>query len=543
MMIRSMAFQLAVVAAMPAMAQLNVTTNMTPTQLVQNVLLGGGVTVSNVTFNGVVATTPQPGTGAFTGGNTTNLGLDAGVILSSGLATSVVGPAPGIESDALGTGSDPDLVAITTPGNTIYDKSVLEFDFVPNGDSLKFSFVFGSEEYPSFNCSPTFNDVFGFFLSGPGINGPYTNNAANIALVPGTTLPVSIANIHGNEDAFCQPVNAQYYVSNANGTQITLNGFTVVLRAEAAVMCGETYHIKLAIGDAGDQIYNSTVFLQAGSFMSNVLPPVTAATAYGDATTAEGCLGGYFAIFRPAGVDSTYAVDYYMTGTATNGVDYSIAPGPAVIPAGQDSVVIPFQAFEDGVNEGIETAIMNIFMVNACGDTVVNSAMLAIIQYVPMEIQTQAFFLLQCDQDSIPLYATMSGGFGQTTLAWGDTLHSPVAYVPGMQNGTYTITAHDACPKSVTVTIEVDAGCQVHIPNVTTPGHSTDGFNDMFVVEGIVGRDNQVQIWDRWGKEVLNTRNYQNNFSFRGRHDGVYYYVIRVLEKQYTGYVQVLGSN
>ena len=116
----------------------------------------------------------------------------------------------------LGTGSDPDLLAITSPGNDIQDISILEFDFVPTGDSLKFNYVFGSEEYPSFNCSATFNDVFGFFLSGPGISGPYTNNAANIALVPGTSLPVSIANIHGPGGS-CGPANAQFYAMWAVG--------------------------------------------------------------------------------------------------------------------------------------------------------------------------------------------------------------------------------------------------------------------------------------------------------------------------------------
>ena len=32
------------------------------------------------------------------------------------------------------------------------------------------------------SCSG-FNDIFGFFLGGPGIVGPYTNNGVNLALV------------------------------------------------------------------------------------------------------------------------------------------------------------------------------------------------------------------------------------------------------------------------------------------------------------------------------------------------------------------------
>ncbi|MBZ0207717.1 MAG: gliding motility-associated C-terminal domain-containing protein [Flavobacteriales bacterium] len=539
-MIRNSLSILAGVLVLPAMAQLNVNTALTPAQLVQNVLVGGGVAISNVTYNGVAVNTPQDGSGSFTNGNGTNLGLNAGLILSSGLATSIPGPASDFGSDPLNTGSDPDLLAITTPGNTIEDKAILEFDFVPNGDSLKFNYVFGSEEYPSFNCSSNYNDVFGFFLSGPGISGPYTNNAINIALVPGTNLPVSIANIHGSENSSCPPANDAYYISNANGTTISLNGFTTVLRAEASVTCGETYHIKLAIGDAGDDAYNSAVFLQAGSFQSNVLPTLTASTLHGDGTAAEGCLGGNFTIYRPPGIDSTYTVEFFFTGTATPGVDFTHIPSPAVIPAGQDSVVLPFEAFEDGISEGIETAIMNVFLVNACGDTLSNAVVLALLDYPEMEITSPSPVLLQCDQDSVPLYASVSGGFGATTMVWSDSLFSDHQFVPGMENGTYTVSVTDQCPKTVSLTVEVDAGCEVIIPNVITP--NGDGYNDKFVVEGIKGRDNHVQIWDRWGKEVLNTTNYQNNFSAKDLHDGVYFYVIRVLQQDYTGHLQVLGS-
>ncbi len=526
-------------AALPGLAQMQVNTTLTPAQLVQNVLVGGGVAVSNVTFNGMVATTAQPGSGSFTNGNSTNLGLNAGLILSSGLATSAVGNANDFGSDDLGTGSDPDLVAITTPGNTINDKAIIEFDFIPDGDSLNFSYVFGSEEYPGFNCSPNYNDVFGFFLSGPGITGPYTNNAANIALVPGTTLPVGIANIHGSGGS-CGPANAQYYVDNSNGTTIALNGFTTVLRAQASVTCGETYHIKLAIGDAGDESYNSAVFLQAGSFSSNQLPSLTASTMYGNGTAAEGCDGGHFTIFRPEGVDSTVTVNYMLSGTATPGVDYLAMPNPAVIPAGQDSVVLPFQAIEDGIAEGFETAIMSVYVVNSCGDTLTNSVVLAILDYTPMTINSPSPLVLECDQDSVPIFASVTGGFGEVTMAWGDTLQTNHIYVPGRQSGVYTVSTFDECPRSVSVDIVVDDGCAIIIPNVITP--NGDGHNDRFVVKGIEGRENQVRIYDRWGKEVLNATNYRNTFAATDLNDGVYFYLIRVKDKDYTGHLQVLGS-
>lgn len=115
-----------------------------PSQLIQDVLLGSGITVSNVTFNGVAdPITAQEGTGSFTATGS-NLNIPAGIILSSGLASSIPGPASGFQSDILvGDFFDQDLETIAA--ENINDAAVLEFDFVPNGDSVKFRYVFGSE--------------------------------------------------------------------------------------------------------------------------------------------------------------------------------------------------------------------------------------------------------------------------------------------------------------------------------------------------------------------------------------------------------------
>ncbi len=528
---------------LPALAQLNVNTAMTPQQMVQNVLVGQGVTISNITYSGGTTSI-----GSFTTGNS-NLNLPAGVVLSTGDVTSIPGASSNDVNGGDGTGTDNDLMMLS--GQSINNPAILAFDFVPNGDSLKFQFVFGSEEYPVYVCS-NFNDAFGFFLSGPGLNGPYSNNAVNVALVPGTSVPITINTINSGvagsagSAATCAAAdpnwqnNSVYYVNNGTGTTVAFNGFTQVLTALAAVECGQTYHIKLAIGNGSDGSLQSGVFLQAGSFQSNVLPSLAASTLYGDGSAAEGCLGGHYTIFRPSGADSTYTVNYYFTGTATQGVDYQVPPSPAVIPAGQDSVMLPFQAVEDHVLEGMESAILNVYVVNSCGDTLVNSVVLAIVDYPPMQINTEAMVLLHCDHDQIPLNAYVSGGFGQVTMLWGDTLQASQVFVPGMENGTYTISATDECPKTVTQTITVDAGCAVIIPNVITP--NGDGLNDKFVVQGLKGRENHVSIWDRWGKEVLNTRNYQNNFAANGLNDGVYFYVVKVMDKEFTGNLQVVGS-
>ena len=80
---------------------------MTPEELVQNVLVGSGVTVSNVTYEGDILQR-----GSFTNGESTNLGLSTGIILTSGDINDIPGDCDGIVSKTypiISNVSDPDL--------------------------------------------------------------------------------------------------------------------------------------------------------------------------------------------------------------------------------------------------------------------------------------------------------------------------------------------------------------------------------------------------------------------------------------------------
>jgi hypothetical protein len=247
-------------------AQLVINGQLTAEQLVLDIFQGVGVTISNVTINDLPGSTIMPALGAFTYAGDPIV-PDGGILMTNGKLLEVAGPATEFLSFQLGTGADPDLMVLS--GGNIYDKMVLEFDFVPDEDLLLFDYVMASEEYPSFVCS-TFNDAFGFFLSGPGINGEFSNNAINLAFIPGTSEPVTINNVHpGNpNNAACPPTNVAYYQSNSGGQSIAYNGMTVILHAEAEVVPGTPYHMKLAIGDAGDSIYDTGLFFKVASFRS-----------------------------------------------------------------------------------------------------------------------------------------------------------------------------------------------------------------------------------------------------------------------------------
>lgn len=235
-------FGLGVLTA-PAHA-INITTNSDGNQLVNNIL-GSGITVSNVKYNGAAGAS-----GTFTGGLSSGIGIDKGIILTTGSASLAAGPnnQTGATKDN-GLGGDANLNALV-PNFSTFDATSLEFDFVSDSSDVFFNFVFGSEEYPEF-VGTSFNDVFGFFLDG-----------VNIAQIPGTQTAVSINNVNANS-------NSQFFVNNTTGAfNLQYDGFTKVLTAKGQGLKAGKHTIKLAIADAGDRVLDSAVFIQAGTFSS-----------------------------------------------------------------------------------------------------------------------------------------------------------------------------------------------------------------------------------------------------------------------------------
>lgn len=245
-----------------AQSGLFIDTSYTAEQMVMDFFDSPNVTVSNVTYNG-----HENGLAYFEA-DSTDLDIPAGILLSTGNVFSAIGPneVSGGTETVSGSISDGDLQAIVS-NVSIFDAAVLEFDISSSIDNLLFNYVFSSEEYPEYVCSG-FNDVFGFFVSGAGYNGPFTNNAENIALVPGTQDFVAINQVNSGEVGNAGEItscgsldNSQYYHDNTNGIHLEADGFTVPLPAPFVLLPGETYHVKLVIGDAADGVFDSGVFI------------------------------------------------------------------------------------------------------------------------------------------------------------------------------------------------------------------------------------------------------------------------------------------
>jgi len=333
---------LSLLAFLPLRAQLNISAPNSTGDALES-LFGAGVTVSNLSLN--CDTTLA--LGVFDDG-LGSLGLDNGLVLSTGsvfeldTANTVFNA-----STSLNFPGDPDLSLIS--GQNTFDACVIEFDIQAVCDTIQINYVFGSEEYPQF--VNLFNDAFAFLIDGAGYNG-----LTNIALVPGTTTPVSINTINFS-------ANSTYYVDNVGGTEIKLDGYTTPLTAYALVIPDSTYRVKLAIADALDPFFDSGIFLQREGICANTGTMIlsglgnngqyspTITLDEGDSTMLE---------FHRA-IAPTAPTTYHFTvgGTATNGVDYALLADSVILPAGQTRTRLPIQLLADCETEGTETLVIS----------------------------------------------------------------------------------------------------------------------------------------------------------------------------------------
>lgn len=387
--------------------------------------------------------------GSFTA-NGTNLGLNSGIIMTTGTISTAGPDGPQGPNNQENSGVDNNyggygLLSNLINGIQTYNAAILEFDFIPYSDTVRFRYVFASEEYLEYVGSD-YNDVFAFFISGPGTGG-----LQNIAKLPNSQT-VAINNVHSatsNSFGNWPAANAQYYVNNANGPTIQYDGFTKVLTAESKVECGETYHLIIALADAGDGIYDSGIFLEANSLSSNTpveLSHVVAPDLFNDQNImAEGCVTTTVTLTRTAAASGTaLTVPINTSGTATEGVDYTNIPNTITFPAGVQTVNFSFQAFEDGLVEGTETVTISIPIQDPCGNVVPLELTIEIEDIQPVEVEIIGGEI-NCPGEEVELVANVTGGAPPYTFVWSTFETTSSIFVSPGSTQTYTVTVTDDC--------------------------------------------------------------------------------------------------
>ena len=528
--------------------------------LINNVLLGGGVSANNVTYQG------DPIQVGFFNAINSNLGIDSGVVLSTGDIIDLDPNGFGSGNIPFSTNSDPDLLNIANsvpplinqPFNVsgIFDVATLEFDFIPNSDTLSFNYVFGSNEYLTW-INSEYNDVFGFFISGPGISGPYSspssfpNGSINIANVPNSSppLPITISSVNNL-------LNSQYYIDNQSTfpQTISCNGFTTSFTATTVVQCGEIYHIRLALADGSDANLDSWVFLEAGSFSSNGSVSVSSGIANSDTLLYEGCNAAYFTFDRPD-ASNDFVVYFDVGGTATPSLDYPEISDSLIIPAGQFSDTLFIYPNLDTISESTENVVLNVIYERCSGSFDTTTANIYISDYPPLFLSLPDSLNI-CSElfESAMIQSEWGGGIEPKSLIWSNGANQDSIIVSPDSTQYFILNIVDGCNQEISDSTLVWNQCPIENINVFTP--NSDGINDFFVPVNLDDYPNpSVLIYNRWGKLVYVNEDYQNDWT--GTHyesgdklkEGIYYYIVDPESKKYnynstliSGYVHLIRT-
>ncbi|MBB4078826.1 gliding motility-associated-like protein [Lewinella aquimaris] len=395
------------------------------------------------------------GIGYFTGSEDI-VGFNRGIVLSTGKVQNAVGPnkRTNTGSQLSGLTPDPDLDRVST--GAVYDRSGIEFDFVPLEPVITFRYVFASEEYCEF-VGAKFNDIFGFFISGPGFAGPYADSAVNIALIPGTRQSVSINNVNYR-------TNNQYYLdnefaatkqqANCGGStetgprfqSIEYDGQTVILTATVKVQVCETYHIRLLVADINDSNFDSAVFLEAGSFDLGASVSLESEGGQDEPIVVyEDCTPTTMRVVRGADsqIDRDQTINYRLSdnSVATDTADFTAGPGTVTIPAGQMFAEIPISALSDTLQEGEEEAWLILDVPCAC---YTDSVRIVVREAAPLEVGLDDTFYY-CPDNGSTLSVNVAGGVPPYTYEWSFGSREAEPVVAGTLPDTISVRVADAC--------------------------------------------------------------------------------------------------
>ncbi|MBK8554852.1 MAG: choice-of-anchor L domain-containing protein [Lewinellaceae bacterium] len=391
-------------AACPAPEPLSVNTNISPADIVSAV----STPATTVTVTNINCPTDAYGTFSFPSDNNF-LGMEKGLILTSGLADNAIGPnSIGSITGFNNAPGDADLDFLSVEqgnGQMSHDACVVELDVFVATDELTFEYTFGSDEYPEY-VNSNFNDIFAFLASGPGIVGnPGLGGAKNIAIIPGSNTPVQINSVNNL-------LNWEYYRNNQLGQVLEYDGLTSdflgvkkTLTARTDVIPCNTYHLKLAVADRGDFSFDSGVFV---SDIKGGTPDIAVQFASGIDYFIEDCSGTgdqlVISLSEPPTVLTTLEVN--VSGTATPGLDYVLNIPPVItFQPGQQTLTFPIFPLVDNLIEGTETIVIAISNNFGCGTVVYKTITVNIEDNVQVSVNAGSDTIFVCAGSTLQLDA------------------------------------------------------------------------------------------------------------------------------------------
>ncbi|GJM30675.1 MAG: hypothetical protein DHS20C17_33100 [Cyclobacteriaceae bacterium] len=459
--------------------------------LIENVFIGS--TCFDISEASISGTFGQ--VGQFSGGENA-IGFEEGIMISTGDIANAEGPngASNTSTRYDDLAGDPDLTLLSG-GSEFQDVATIEFDFIPTVSSISFDYVFASEEFCEF-VNFDFNDLFGFFISGPGINGPFTGNAENIALIPQSDTYVSINTVN-------HLVNSNYYqnniplsqgqsCNNAEGIavdELAFDGFTTILKATAEVIPCETYHIKIVVGDRGDDRYDSAVFLRGNSFAAGSdVTTLAGVSGLGsnEIIVYEGCNNGFFDFERKStNLNEEVVVHFSIasSSTAVAGQDYLAIPDSVIIPAGAATFRLPIIVLTDNINNEMDVLTIDLYEACNCEGA---SASLNIFDAPPLQLFMSDITV--CDGSPANIAPLVIGGIPGYTYSWNDGSSEPSLVIPNpSENQVVQLTVTDDCGQEVSGSSRINSmapSATLSGSGILCEGHMVDSLQVLLTGSG-----------------------------------------------------------
>lgn len=222
----------------------------------------------------------------FNRGNS-NFPLERGLVFSTGIAETVMGPNNALDTstglDGFGSSLQISEIMDDRIGNRgqYPESKAIRFIFQSSEDIFSLRYIFASEVYQNgtiecFNGDNRFQDGFAIVIRGPGIvpdtydhdndtqtpEIAFSHGGKNIALLPDGITEVGLHSVHQN--GFCSNVGfAEFYEEIPLGTgAISLNGMTAPLRATSQVIPGELYEVEIMLANRGDVSLDTVLFFE-----------------------------------------------------------------------------------------------------------------------------------------------------------------------------------------------------------------------------------------------------------------------------------------
>ena len=392
------------------------------------------------------------------------IGIKEGIVFTTGDLGDIPGPnsSTGITGGHYGMSEAPYLERVVR-GVPFFDVIGIEFDFTPTSDFVSFNYVFASEEYCEYVDSE-FNDAFGFFVSGPGIDGTGFNGSVNVAKIEQKNDAVTINTVNHlrNQSFFVNNLtridgnqcDIEYSPNNIEG--IEFDGYTTKLQAFFSVIPCETYHIRLVVGDVSDDILDSAVFLEGKSFDTGGKANIRAlVNGRPDSIVYENCLNGEFIIDRSKLSDRNNPLELELTllGTATNGLDFEVLPSSVTLDPREFRKDLPLTILPDDLAESLEYVDL-VVKTTTCDCEERDTARLY-IKDSKEDLIVEFEDDVVCPGQTFTLTPNVPDGIAPLIYKWnsGDTIESITDVI--FEPTNYAVTVTDICGATNNDAIEV----------------------------------------------------------------------------------------